>query len=246
MVRPRRPLLPPAWPRIAVQELLRPLTASPCMQCDGPEGDPLCATCLASLRPPRGGCPRCLGSLSRPGRCRLCSRGALPFEAAAALGTYAGGLQRAIKAMKYRGRVDIALRLGDALADRLGDLEGDWLVVPVPVHATRRLERGYNQVEPLAWQVARRRGWSYDDRAVRRLGCSDPFYRQGLQDRWSEAQRAFHAAPGALSGRSVLVVDDILTSGATLWSLAEAARAAGARRVRVAVLARAVQPVRPA
>lgn len=236
-----RPLVPPAWPRLALHTLLRPLCASPCLQCAAPEGDPLCSECLSRLGAlPRRHCARCLGSLTRQGACMLCDREPPPVEAVMALGPYTEGLRQAIKAMKYRGRVDIALRLGKPLAEKLASWrEEEWLVVPVPIHAKRRAERGYNQAEPLAWQVARMLGWSYDDRVIERRGSSAPFYQQGRQDRWSEAQSAFHVRPGRLEGRSVVLIDDILTSGATLWSMAGAARAAGASRVRAAVLARA-------
>ncbi|HEY9857626.1 MAG TPA: ComF family protein [Stenomitos sp.] len=233
--------LPPAWPHLALQAGLRWLCTCPCMQCDAPEGDPLCFACMATLGSlPRRHCPRCLGSLSKEGACPLCARGPVPFEAVLALGPYTGGLRQAIRAMKYRGRADLGLSLGEPLAAELKAWQGtDWLVVPIPIHARRRAERGYNQVEPLAWQVARRLGWSYDARALERLGRSAPFYQQGRRDRWSEAQAAFQAQPPRLQGRSVLLVDDILTSGATLWSAAQAVRSAGARRVRAAVLARA-------
>lgn len=242
-----RPWLPPAWLHLALQEGLRWLCESPCLQCDAAEGDPLCSECLANLCSlPRRHCPRCLGTLPAQGNCPLCTREMPPFEAVVALGTYTGGLRQAIKAMKYRGRADIGLKLGDPLAAKLAPWQDEeWLVVPIPIHAERRADRGYNQVEPLAWQVARRLGWSYDARAIERLGRSAPFYQQGRRDRWTEAKEAFRAHPGRLAGRSVLIIDDILTSGATLWSAAQSARSAGARRVRAAVLARATMRPEP-
>lgn len=245
MVR-HRPWLPPAWPHLALQAGLRGLCVATCMQCEAPQGDPLCPECLSTLPPlPRRHCPRCLGSLPRQGDCPLCQPEASPVEAVMALGSYSGGLRQAIRAMKYRGRADIGFQLALPLAERLvGWQAEEWLVVPIPIHAKRRAERGYNQVEPLAWRLARRLGWSYDARAIERVARSAPFYQQGRHDRWSEAQAAFRARPERLEGRSVLLVDDILTSGATLWSAARLVRSAGARRVRAAVLARA--PMRPA
>lgn len=241
MTHARRPLLPPAWGHLALQYGLRLLARTPCLHCEDPDGDPLCAECLAGARRlPRRHCPRCLGSLGREGHCPLCSNEEVPFEAVTALGQYTGGLRQAIRAMKYRGRADIGLFLGTELARLLAPLSGEpWLVVPVPIHRRRRAERGYNQVEPLAWQLARSLGWGYDDRAVRRKGESAPFYQQGRTERWMEAQSAFQALSDRLRDRHVIVVDDILTSGATLWAMARTARAAGARRVRAAVLARA-------
>lgn len=237
----RRPWLPPAWPYIALQQGLRLLCESACLSCEAPEGDPLCAACLSQLTPlPSRRCRRCLGSLDRLGGCPLCAHDAPPFEAVTALGQYSGGLRQAIRAMKYRGRADIGLVLGKRLGESLGPRWGrDWLVLPVPIHAQRRAERGYNQAEPLAWQLARTIGGAYDDRAIERHVPSLPFYQQGRSDRWGDAQAAFHAHPRRLEGRAVLIVDDILTSGATLWATAQAARAAGATRVRAAVLARA-------
>ncbi len=247
MPHPRRPLLPPAWGHLALQRGLRLLVDCDCLHCGSPEGDPLCPACLAALpRLPRRRCPRCLGSLDRKGACPLCTQQEVPIEAVTALGQYTGSLRQAIRAMKYRGRADIGLVLGSELAKLLAPLEdGPWLVVPVPIHGTRRAERGYNQVEPLAWQLARQLGHGYDGRAVRRLGRSQPFYQQGRTERWLDAQSAFHARADRLAGRSVIVVDDILTSGATLWAMARAVRAAGACRVRGAVLARATMQHAP-
>lgn len=241
MTDPRCSWLPPAWGHLALQRGLRLLFQTSCLHCAAPEGDPLCPDCLAqAMRLPGRHCVRCLGSLDRKGGCALCMRGDVPFEAVRALGSYSGGLKRAIRALKYRGRADIGLFLGQELAMRLSSWRGaPWLVVPVPVHARRRGERGYNQAELVAWRIARAHGWSYAPGAVERPGHSSPFYQQGRLERWSEAQVAFRAHAGCLRGRSVIVVDDILTSGATLWAMARAAREAGALRVRAAVLARA-------
>lgn len=241
MARARRPLLPPAWPHLVLQKGLRLLCKSACLHCEAPEGDPLCPACLVKSESlPSRHCLRCLGSLDRLGACPLCEGHEPPFEAIVALGQYSGPLRQAIRAMKYRGRADIGLALGERLARQLAPWrQSPWLVVPVPIHGKRRRERGYNQAEPLAWQLARRLDWSYDARAIERPLHSMPSYQQGRRDRWTEAESAFLAVRDRLEGRSILLVDDILTSGATLWAMALEARAAGALRVRGAVLARA-------
>ena len=233
--------LPPAWWHVTLQRALGLICEAPCLGCGAAGSDPLCWGCLARLDPlPARRCARCQGGLLGSGECPLCAKGRVPIDHVFALGQYSGVLRRIIKAMKYKARADLGLYLGERLADTVLPLvDPSWLVVPVPVHRRRRRERGYNQTEPMAWKLARDLALDYDDRALEREGGSIPFYFQGRQQRWDEAKRAFWAHPDRIRGRRVLLVDDILTSGATACAAARALRQAGSPSVCLAVAARA-------
>ncbi|HEY9899894.1 MAG TPA: hypothetical protein V6D00_11980 [Pantanalinema sp.] len=236
-----RPLLPPAWPHVLFQHLAGRVLAGPCLGCEAEGRDPLCPTCLAYLDPlPAHRCRRCQGVLSLQGECSLCRQNPGGVEGVFTIGTYAGSLRKLIRQLKYQARADLGLYLGGLLADKMRLLvDPGWLVVPVPIHPTRRRQRGYNQAELIAWQVARRLMLDYTPLALSRPTHGRPFYLRGRSDRWEEASAAFAGEPGRIKGRRILLVDDIMTSGATAWGAAGALRQAGASEVWLAVAARA-------
>jgi ComF family protein len=162
----------------------------------------------------------------------------LGFDAAYSFGAYEGALRELIHLFKY-GRIrPLAVPLGRMLATAIPRDQTFDIVTPVPLHWRRRLERGLNQSELLAHGVARRYGLKPVN-ALRRKRST------GVQAGLSHAGRrvnvagAFVAKPkAAVAGRRVLVVDDVLTTGATLASCAGALKRAGARYVAVLTLAR--------
>lgn len=236
-----RPLLPPAWSNIALQRLIGRVFAAPCLGCEAEGHDPLCPSCLAYLDPlPTTRCRRCQGILNALGECGLCRQHHGGVEGVFAIGTYAGALRKLIRQLKYQSRADLGLYLGNQLADRIRMIaDPGWLVVPVPIHPERRRQRGYNQAELLAWQVARRLDLDYAPKALTRPSHGRPFYLRGRTERWQEAQGAFEGEPSRIRGRRILLVDDIMTSGATAWGAAAVLKQAGASEVWLAVAARA-------
>ncbi|MNY09136.1 Amidophosphoribosyltransferase [compost metagenome] len=184
--------------------------------------------------------------LNAQGDCALCRQNPGGVEGVFAIGTYAGSLRKLIRLLKYQNRVDLGLYLGAQLADRIRMLaDPGWLVVPIPLHEERRRQRGYNQAELLAWQLARRLELDYAPHALRRPTNGRPFYLRGRSERWEAAQGAFRGEPGRIKGRRILLVDDIMTSGATAWGAAGALRQAGASEVWLAVAARAALKAAP-
>jgi ComF family protein len=121
---------------------------------------------------------------------------------------------------------------------RLHALGAD-LVVPVPLHWRRRWQRGYNQSEALARPLAARLGLSCRPWCLRRIRHTPQQPSQRAAGRLENVRGAFRARGGVLAGRTILLVDDVLTTGSTASEAARALRQAGARRVVVAVLARA-------
>lgn len=187
--------------------------------------------------------PRCAGC-DAPGAwlcvdCRdLCDpvrRGRLT-----AAGIYGGALRRAIGRFKYEGERALAIELGDLVAQRMAaDLAAGVVldaVVPVVLHLERARERGYDQARLLAAEVARRCAMPLRD-PIRRVRLARPQVQLGRAERAANVRGAFVAEAGALRGLRVALVDDVVTTGATLAAATGAVRAAGARSVRAYVVA---------
>jgi ComF family protein len=217
----------------ALLDLLYPPRCAAC----GEPGEPFCAPCADALLPPGQGCPRC----GRPGRataCGACLAGPPAFEAVQAGGLYGGPLADAIHALKYGDRPALARPLGRWLASRVR-LPPGALVVAVPLGRRRRLARGYDQAGRLAEQVARAGGATCLQGALRRVRETPPQVGRSRATRAANVAGAFAADPRRVAGRELVLVDDVVTTGATADAAARALLAAGASRVTVVALARA-------
>jgi ComF family protein len=156
---------------------------------------------------------------------------------------YGGAVARAIVKMKYESRPDLARPLGDLLwralspqADRLRQT----LVVPVPLHPARLAERGFNQSALLARRVAGHLGAPLAPRALSRHRDTPRQATLDRETRLANVTASFGVRePTRIRDRTVLLVDDVRTTGATLGACAEALRSAGAGTVLTAVVARA-------
>lgn len=150
-----------------------------------------------------------------------------------------------VHGLKYEGWRELAPMMGDALAE----LELPWpegvaaapLVVPVPTSPGRVRARGYNQAELLARRMAARRGWRMVT-ALERGSASRSQTSLTPEARWHNVRGAFRPAPdaGAVKGRSVILVDDVLTTGATASAAATCLAEVGSGPIVVATFARAV------
>ncbi len=215
----------------------------------GTEDPWLCGACREGL--PLFGeaatlCERCsapLGPATAEGGCRDCRRLPPRFEAVRAAGAYAGPLRRLVTGLKYAGRTHCAWPLGEILADRLrgwGPLPPDAVLVPFPGTAASRRKRGFDPPALLAAEVAERLGLHLEERALRRTGDPPPQASLSLTDRLAAPRGTVEVArPPAVRGRTVLLLDDVLTTGASASEAARALRAAGSGPVLVAVVARA-------
>jgi ComF family protein len=218
-----------------------------CPACDTLTGVPgLCDGCAASLYPLGAACPVCAEPQAAPVgvTCTRCRNAPPPFERIIAPWRYGGELANALRRLKYggrrgRGRPELARALGAMLAPSLVGLEAE-VLVPVPVHARRLRERGFSQAHALAGWARRLAPPGLAPIAPTLLERSRPTPEQaGL----TRAQRRRNLA-GAFTargvrGRRVLLVDDVVTTGATAHACAAALRRAGASSVVVLALARA-------
>ena len=171
--------------------------------------------------------------------------GLLPVEEACALMFFVKGNQyrSMIHGFKYRGQWRTSLRLGEMLGSELresGLYDDVDIVVPVPLHYRRRLARGYNQAEYLARGIAGALDAKVDSRSVVRSTYNRSQASTRIRnDRWENVKGIFSVRkPERLSGRHILLVDDVLTTGATLIACGETIRQAVPDcRLSVAVLA---------
>ncbi|MCL6451424.1 MAG: ComF family protein [Acetobacteraceae bacterium] len=208
----------------------------------------LCAACLSSLLDfPPYSCARCGRPLPPPlpdagpgwnRGCPDCAR----FQhlgRVRAVGVYTGALRAAIHMLKYGGRLELAPMLGRLLARMVGAcLPEAQALVPVPLHPGRLRQRGYNQAELLAREAARLLGLWAGPTGLVRLRPTRPQAGLDAGERALNLAGAFGVGrAGELVGRRVVLVDDVMTTGATLEECAACLLRAGAAQVDAAVLA---------
>ncbi len=173
--------------------------------------------------------------LDADGRCALCRSGLRGFDAAYSFGAYEGVLRELIHLYKYGKVRTLAGPLSRLLAQALPRDEAFDATVPVPLYWRRRLQRGFNQAELLARGLSRRTGIP----VLRALGRVRPTPTQaGLSNnaRRQNMVRAFRSR--SVQGKRILLIDDVMTTGATAASCAQALKQAGARRVALLTVAR--------
>ncbi len=200
---------------------------------------PLLEGLLDALAPPR--CAACDDVLG-PGAAGFCDACApllepAPGELPRAALLYGGPLADALRRFKYGGRSELASVLAPLLLDEASAVARDVsAVVPVPLHARRERERGFNQSALLARPIARMFGLPFAPGALRRVRHTPPQASLDMKRRLSNVRAAFRAVGPA--PKRVLLIDDVRTTGSTLAECARALRAGGAARVYSLVLAR--------
>jgi ComF family protein len=138
--------------------------------------------------------------------------------------------------LKYRNKRSLARRLGEWMAGTLQGGEGFDVVIPVPLHSARRRERGYNQSDLLAREVAAHLGIPFLTRALKRVKNTRSQTGLKREERLLNVQGAFRVKDKpAVSGKAVLLVDDVTTTGATLEACGEALALAGAGKIMAVV-----------
>lgn len=208
-----------------------------------PRGRHLCPACERALPRLAAGCPVCAAPADpalagAPLPCGRCQRRPPPYRAVRAPFRYASPVDRLVQGGKYSGRLDWLALLAQHLVRHLGDAGACVdLVVPVPLHRTRLRSRGYNQSLELARPVARALGLPLRH-ALGRVRATRPQAGLPAAERRANLRRAF--APRApVANARIALVDDVMTSGATVAAAAASLRAAGAASVEVWVVARA-------
>jgi len=248
-----------------LQELFGGLFAavfpSGCLLCQQelaePGGASICRACWEGIQPWVGpSCERCglpfttwraLDSVDS--LCGFCRQGEQEFDVARNYGLYVGNLRKAILQLKFRGRERLGYRLGALLGRAFEALpEPDSAIVtPVPLHPSRRRQRGFDQAELLARGLVRRlrkedrlHGVQLAEGSLRRIRATVPQVGLSASERRENVRGVFSVGrPEQVRNRTVVVIHDVMTTGATLSACAAALKQAGAARVLALSLARA-------
>lgn len=222
--------------RALVDNYLRPLLPPRCGYCGaGTPGLPICADCSADLPWNDCACPGCARPQSHPSLCGRCAARPPPYDRAWTAFELSAPVQQAIHGLKYRGRLIEAHTLGRLIAGRLPSRPD--LIVPVPLHRWRLMRRGYNQALELGRALSAATGIPLDAGAAVRLRATEDQIGKTAAQRRHNVKGAFRVTRD-LGGLQVTLLDDVMTTGATLGELAMACRRAGAARVEAWALAR--------
>lgn len=239
--------------RGAMDALVSVLFPAACRVCRQPLATasrvPVCRACLATLHriqaPVCHACGRPLppaaADFAAP-VCHACRRGLYHFHLARSFALYDGPMERILLLLKYdpiaplaawfAARIEEVVRAEPSLA------EVD-CIVPVPLDRHRLRQRGYNQAELIARPLARRLALPLATDLLRRLRSRQPKLKLSRRERWETVRGAFVAADGGrVDSSRILLLDDVLTSGATLDACARALRSAGAATVHAVTVAR--------
>jgi ComF family protein len=202
---------------------------------------PICSACSTLLvRLPEGGCPRCgLPVANTHLLCGRCQRSPPEFDATLAPFVYTHPIREMVLSIKHAHGFRLLDWMADALADKLSGIQADCLV-PAPLHTRRLAERGFNQSCELARRVAARVNMPlWRDALVRDVDTPKLSGMRGKERR--RAVRGVFRCVEEFSERHVVVLDDVMTSGATLDEIARTLKQRGATKVTALVFARTLR-----
>ncbi|MEW4448026.1 ComF family protein [Qipengyuania sp. JC766] len=213
----------------------------------------LCQTCWSELvipsDPACAACQRPFGDSSITGEAALCApcMAAAPRHDGIMAGTlYNEASRQLVLKYKHGRRIALAPMLARLITARMAGLEGEWLLIPVPLHPLRLWARGFNQSALLAKELSRATGHSVAVDALRRIKRTPPLGGMGRKARERTLAGSIRVAPRqreSISGSNVVLVDDVLTSGATSDACVGVLKRAGAQQVKIACFARVLHEV---
>lgn len=217
--------------------LARSVLGQDCVLCAAASGGRLlCAGCAADLPQVAEACPRCAAPSPGGAPCGACTTDPPAFDATIAPWRYEFPVDRLVLALKFGRRLALAELFGAALAERAAGRRVDALV-PMPLGGARLAERGFNQALEIARHLARRSGIALAPELVRRVRETAPQTDLPHDARAANVRGAFAGAPDA-AGRTLAVIDDVMTTGASVEELARTLKRSGAARVENWVVAR--------
>ncbi len=211
-----------------------------CLLCRGEEAlDGLCEACRMDLPLTKSACERCGVSLACAGLCAKCMRKPPNYDRVLTAYAYRSPVSQLIRALKYNQRLEFISAVGEGLIRLLKARQEDppKRLIPVPLHGQRLMQRGFNQSLELARLLGRRLAIKIDPGLVRRIRATAPQFELSPKARQANVRGAF-ALRRPPPYESVAIVDDIVTSGATVNELARLLKRAGVKDISVWALAR--------
>lgn len=214
-----------------------------CLLCGANSGTgQLCGACRSDLpwhRLPQ--CPQCAIPTPDGQVCGACLKHPPAFDRSRAALAYAFPLDRLIPRLKYNGQLAIAPALGECLADAVASGPAPDCLIPMPLHARRIRERGFNHATEIAREAAKRLGLPLDTESCQRIRDTPP--QMGLKhDARRRNVRGAFICTGDVRGKRIALVDDVMTTGTSLDELAATLKQAGALEVETWVVARTLPP----
>jgi len=206
----------------------------------------ICAHCIDSFEPVKSPCCTICGTpfLTDAGDdhpCGSCISERPHFDLAASLFIYQGELAEAIKKLKYSGKTSLASPLAELFSDHPFLLTPFDTIIAVPLHKSRLRERGFNQSQILASALGKKNPFKAEPFLLERVRPTLPQVGMRRPERLKNVRNAFALRRGAdVEGKSILLIDDVYTTGATAMECSRVLKKAGAKEVRVLTLARAV------
>ncbi|MGV8923772.1 MAG: ComF family protein [Thermomonas sp.] len=224
----------------ARQAPLRWLFALHCMVCGeaGQDGRDLCRACHAALPWQGPACLRCALPLPSPGICGACLQHPPPLTETHAVFDYAFPLDRLLPRLKFHRDFASGRVLAQAMADHCAQLTRPDALLPLPLHRERLRRRGYDQALELARPLAQSLDLPLADRLLERSKSTSAQSRLDAAARARNLRGAFRVVAGASMPTHIVLVDDVMTTGATLHAAARSLLAGGAQRVDAWVCAR--------
>ncbi len=218
----------------ATRSLQALLLGQRCAACDiACIGKPVCSVCTQNVLTTLPRCPRCATSQGQGALCGACISKPPAFDASVCVGAFTAPLSQLIWQFKFEERLVLAAWFAHLLDARLVGLRFD-LIVPVPLFETRLSQRGFNQ----SWEIVQRLNTPAPKaNALTRLRDTPSQRSVTAAQRFSNVRNAF-AADDCVRGLRVLLVDDVVTTTATVQAASKALKTAGAAHVSVACLAR--------
>ena len=225
----------------ALSDALLPPTCTLCGA--STTGTLLCAPCTADLPWNACACPGCALPAAQGAFCPACLHKPRRFDAAFAAFVLAAPVQQGIHALKYQAQFQQASLLATAFASRLRARSEPLptLLIPVPLHWRRQWWRGYNQSLELARVLGAELAIAVDTKVAKRRRATPDQIGQSAAQRRQNLKDAFAVSP-RIAGQHIALLDDVMTTGATLEELARTCKAAGAARVEAWAIAR--QPLK--
>jgi len=233
----------PGWVANVAGSITNWLLPRRCLLCGLPAGaSHLCVACENELPRVAIACPQCAVPVVTPGLCAACLQHPPPYAAALAPLVYTGAVRYLLTQFKYHQRLSCGVPLARVLlqAVRARDEPLPQALIPVPIHAQRLAERGFNQSLELARPLGRVLGVAVLDDDVRRVRATVPQNQLAQDERVANVRGVFALRKGVILPKHVAIVDDVLTTGATVRELAKVLRKQGCERVDVWCAAKAI------